>query len=251
MSLTIYIFSAVSVFFFSGLLSMAGLGAAFIFVPLFYYLGVPLAEAVPTALLLNVVSLIFATVNYYRGGLINWRLSLPILITAVLLAPLGAYTTPFVDRNLLLGMFAGFLVFSGFMMLFYKPVLRIKPLNRTVESSAGAAVGGVAGFIGGLLGVGGGGFILPVLNFLGIDAKIAAGSTAMVVVFSSFSGFLGHVTLGGLSPGFLGLVALMSALGSIIGSQVVKTRISSQQLKKIIGVLIIVIAAKIIFDIVK
>ncbi|MEN6321087.1 MAG: hypothetical protein ABFD82_20390 [Syntrophaceae bacterium] len=70
MSLTVYIVCAVSVFFFSGLLAMAGLGAAFIFVPLFYYLGVPLSEAVPEALLLNVVSLIFATVNYYRGGLI-------------------------------------------------------------------------------------------------------------------------------------------------------------------------------------
>jgi len=251
MSLTVYIVSAVCVFFFSGLLAMAGLGAAFIFVPLFYYLGVPLAEAVPAALLLNVVSLIFATVNYYRGGLINWRIGLPILITAVLLAPLGAHTTPFVDKRLFLGMFAGFLVFAGFMMLFYKPVLRTKPLNRSVESGTGAAVGGVAGFLGGLLGVGGGNFIVPVLNWLGIDAKAAAGTTAMVVVFASFSGFLGHVTLGGLSPVFLGIMAIMSALGSIFGSQMMKTRISSSQLKKIIGVLLMVIAAKMIFDIIK
>jgi uncharacterized membrane protein YfcA len=68
MSLTIYIVSALSVFFFSGLLALAGLCAAFIFVPLYYCIGVPLAEAVPTALLLNVVSLMFATVYYYRGG---------------------------------------------------------------------------------------------------------------------------------------------------------------------------------------
>ena len=135
MSLTVYIVSAVSVFFFSGLMAMAGLGAAFIFVPLFYYLGVPLAEAVPTALLLNVVSLMFAAVNYYRGGLINWRIGLPILITAVLLAPLGAQTTPFVDRRLFLGMFAGFLVFAGFMMLFYKPAKpRTKALSRAASS---------------------------------------------------------------------------------------------------------------------
>jgi uncharacterized protein len=251
MSLIVYIVSSVSVFFFSGLLAMAGLGAAFIFVPLFYYLGVPLAEAVPTALLLNVVSLIFATANYYRGGLINWRIGLPILITAVLLAPLGAHTTPFVDKRLFLCMFSGFLVFAGLMMLFYKPALRIRPLNRTIESSAGAAVGCVAGFLGGLLGVGGGNFIVPVLNWLGIDAKVAAGTTAMVVVFASFSGFLGHVTLGRLSPVFIGIMALFSALGSIVGSQMMKTKISSSQLKKIIGVLLIVIAAKMIFDIIK
>ena len=81
MSLTVYIVSAVPVFFFSGLMSMAGLGAAFIFVPLFYYLGVPIAEAAPTALLLNVVSLLFAAVNYYRGGLINWRIGQQVCIS--------------------------------------------------------------------------------------------------------------------------------------------------------------------------
>ena len=197
MSLEIYLISAVSVFFFSGLLAMAGLGAAFIFVPLFYYLGVPLAEAVPTALLLNVVSLMFATVNYYRGGLINWRIGLPIMITAVLLAPLGAHTTPFVDKRLFLVMFSTFLVFAAFMMLFYKAKTRLVPLNRSVESGAGMAVGSVAGFLGGLLGVGGGNFVVPVLNWFGMDTKVAAGTTAMVVVFASLSGFLGHVTLGG------------------------------------------------------
>ncbi|MSP13472.1 MAG: hypothetical protein EXR62_11020 [Chloroflexi bacterium] len=55
MTITVYLISAVLVFVFSGLLAMAGLGAAFLFVPLFYYLGMPLAEATPTALLLNTV----------------------------------------------------------------------------------------------------------------------------------------------------------------------------------------------------
>lgn len=52
MPATTYLLSALLVFAFSGLLSMAGLGAAFLFVPLFYYLGVPLAKATSTALLL-------------------------------------------------------------------------------------------------------------------------------------------------------------------------------------------------------
>jgi uncharacterized membrane protein YfcA len=251
MSLTFYIVSAVSVFFFSGLLAMAGLGAAFIFVPLFYYMGLPLSEAVPVALLLNVVSLMFATVNYYRGGLINWRIGLPILATAVLLAPLGAHMTVLVDKWLLLAMFSAFLVFAGFMMLLYKPSPRKQAFGRTAEAGAGVAVGSVAGFLGGLLGIGGGNFIVPVLNWLGIDAKVAAGTTALVVVFASLSGFFGHVTLGGLNPKFIGLMALMAAMGSIIGSQLMKTRLSNTQLKKVIGVLLWLIAAKMIFDLIK
>ncbi len=251
MSITVYLISAALVFVFSGLLAMAGLGAAFLFVPLFYYLGVPLAEATPTALLLNVVSLLLATINYWRGKLINWRVGLPVLVAAVVLSPVGARLTASVNKNLLLGMFAAFLVFAGAMMLFYKAKTREQALSRPVEVAAGAGVGTVAGFLGGLLGVGGGNFILPVLNWLGLDAKVAAGTTALVVVFSSLSGFLGHATMGGLDPVFVGVMAVMAAGGSIAGSQLMKTKVSSSQLKKIIGVLLFVIAAKMIFDIVK
>lgn len=251
MSVTIYAVSAIIVFLFSGLLSMAGLGAAFLFVPLFYYLGVPLAEATPTALLLNVVSMIFATVNYWRGRLINWRVGLPVMIAAVILSPFGARLTQYVNKTVLLALFAAFLIFAGFMMLFYKPKKRDRSLSRAVEASAGVGVGTVAGFLGGLLGVGGGNFILPVLNWLGLDAKVAAGTTAFVVVFSSLSGFLGHATMTGLDPWFVGIMAVMAAAGSIVGSQLMKTKLSSTQLKKVIGVLLFLIAAKMIFDLVK
>ena len=251
MSITIYVVSAALVFVFSGLLAMAGLGAAFLFVPLFYYLGVPLAEATPTALLLNVVSLIFATINYWRGKLINWRVGVPVLIAAVILSPVGALVTQYVNKTVLLAMFAAFLVFAGVMMLFYKAKKREQALSRPVEIGAGAGVGTVAGFLGGLLGVGGGNFILPVLNWMGLDTKVAAGTTALVVVFSSLSGFLGHATMSGLDPWFVGIMAVMAAAGSIVGSQLMKTKLSSTQLKKVIGVLLFLIAAKMIFDLVK
>lgn len=250
MTVSIYLISAVLVFIFSGLLAMAGLGAAFLFVPLFYYLGVPLSEATPTALLLNVVSLLFAAINYWRGKLINWRVGLPVLIAAVILSPLGARLTPHVDKTLLLAMFAAFLIFAGFIMLFYKAKQRLRPLSRPVEVGAGAFVGVAAGFLGGLLGVGGGNFILPVLNWLGLEAKVAAGTTAVVVVFASLSGFLGHASLGGLDPLFTGIMAIMAVAGSIVGSQLMKTKVSNAQLKKIIGVLLWLIAAKMIFDLI-
>jgi len=246
-----YVISAVLVFVFSGILAMAGLGAAFLFVPLFYYLGVPLDQAVPTALLLNVVSLLFATVNYWWGRLINFRVGLPVLVMAVILAPLGARLTPQVNKTVLLAMFAAFLVFAGFMMLFFRAKTREQDPGWRTQIAAGTGVGGIAGFLGGLLGVGGGNFIVPVLNWLGLDAKVAAGTTALVVVFSSFSGFLGHATLGELDAAFIGITAVMAAAGSIVGSQLMKTRLSSAQLKKIIGVMLWLIAAKMILDLFK
>jgi len=60
-----------------------------------------------------------------------------------------------VDRELLLGLFTGFLVFAGAMMLFYRARSAPRERGVTAEAAVGAGVGSVAGFLGGLLGVGG------------------------------------------------------------------------------------------------
>lgn len=249
MSLTFYLISVPVVFVFSGLLAMAGLGAAFLFVPFFYYLGVPLAEAAPTALLLNAISLSFATVNYWRGRLIDWRIALPVAVVAVASAPFGARLTPHVDKTILLFLFAVFLVFAGAMMLFYQGKARAQNAGPAEVWLVGTGVGATAGFIGGLLGVGGGNIIVPALNWLGLEAKRAAATCAVAVVFSSLSGFLGHATLGNLNMTFLGIMALMAAGGSLAGSQLMKDKLSSSQLKKIIGVVLWLVAAKMFFDV--
>jgi len=251
MSLTFYLIAAPIVFLFSGLLAMAGIGAAFLFVPFFYYLGVPLSEAAPAALLLNAISLSFATINYWRAELIDWRVALPVAITAVVLAPVGARLTPHVDKTTLLVLFAVFLAFAGAMMLFYQAKARTQIAGSEKVWLVGAGVGGSAGFIGGLLGVGGGNIIVPALNWLGLDAKKAAATSAVAVVFSSLSGFLGHATVGKMDATFLAILGLMAAAGSLAGSQLMKTKLSSNQLKTMIGILLWVIAAKMFFDVFK
>ena len=244
----ILIFAIVLVF--SGITAMAGIGAAFLFVPVFYYLGIPLSEAVPTALLLNTVSLSMAAYNYWRGKLINWSVALPMLVAAVIFSPIGARLTPYVDKRLLLGLFAGFLLFAGSMMLFYHT--QRKPVRLTTGAKVGTAgVGAFAGFLGGLLGVGGGNFILPVLNWIGLDPKIAVGTTSIIVITSSLSGFLGHATMGRMSPAFLVMTCLAAVIGSWLGSQLMKTKVSGKQLKKIIGVVLLVIAVKMAMDVFK
>lgn len=244
----LYAGAALLVVFFSGLLSMAGLGAAFIFVPLFYWLGVPLHEAMSVALLLNFVSLSFATVSYIRGRLVDFKAALPALVLAVIMSPLGAWSARFVDRSVLLWFFAAFLLFASYMMLFYKPrVAREKPLE-SVWISGG--VGAFAGFVGGLLGVGGGNIIVPTLTWLGHDAKRAAGTTAFIVVFSSLSGFLGRVSVAGLDWTFVDVTALAAIAGALLGAWLMKAKIQSPQLKRVIGVALLLAAAKIVWDLI-
>jgi len=250
MSTTFYLFTAPVVLLFSGLLTMAGLGAAFLFVPLFYYLGMPLAEAAPAALLLNAISLSVATANYWRGRLIDWSIALPVSVVAVVFAPIGARLTTHVDKAILLLLFAMFLAFAGAMMLFYQARDRERGGGTTTGWLVGAGVGGAAGFVGGLLGVGGGNIIVPALNWLGLDAKRAAATSAFAVVLSSLAGFLGHATVGKLDATFLGTMAALAAGGSLAGSQLMQ-KISSVQLKKIIGVVLWLVAGKVFLDALK
>jgi uncharacterized membrane protein YfcA len=243
-----YLVAGGLVFVGSGVMAMAGLGAAFLFVPLFYYLGVPLPTATATALALNVVSLGFATATYWRARLIDLTVGLPVLVTAVALAPLGARVSPAVDTRWLLGLFIAFLVFAGAMMVLYRGPTRARLAGRGARLGAGAAVGATAGFLGGLLGVGGGNLILPALHGAGVEAKRAAGTTALAVVFASLAGFAGRVSVGGLDAPFLAVCAVAAAAGSLVGAHLMQRRLSSQQLKRVIGVVLWVVALTMAWD---
>jgi hypothetical protein len=98
--------------------------------------------------------------------------------------------------------------------------------------------------------VGGGNIVLPGLTLLGLDTKLAAGTTGLVVVFSSLSGFLGHAAVGHLDPLFLAIMTAAAVVGSLVGARLMTTRISSRQLKVMIGILLWVIAAKMALDLI-
>lgn len=235
---------------FTALLTIAGVGAAFILIPVFIALGVEVHVAMGVALLLNSIAMSFASVRFIKNRLVVWQTAVPILIVATLLSPFGAYLSQGLDRNVLLWMFVGFLLFAASMMLFYKPRVRDVESSTARLLGYGVSVGGFAGFLGGLLGVGGGNFIVPVLVWLGFDPKKASATTSFIVIFSSFSGFLGHATLGSINGQLLALTALGSAGGALLGSWLMTDKLKSRQVKLVIGVILLLIAAKMIWDLV-
>lgn len=242
----LYLVAGLAVLVLSAVMSMAGLGVAFLVVPLLYWMGVPLAEAASTGLLLNAISLSFASVTYWRAGLVNLAVGAPVGVAAIVGAPFGARLAPHVPKTALLALFAALLIFAGAMMLFYRRKAGARAFPRSTEIGVGAGVGGVAGMLGGLLGLGGGNLILPVLHVLGLEAKVAAGTTAMAVVLSSLSGFLGRVSVGALNLTLVAVCAIAAATGSLVGSRAMANRVSSAQLKRIIAVILWVVAATIL-----
>ncbi|QTA89039.1 sulfite exporter TauE/SafE family protein [Desulfonema magnum] len=242
--------AGVITFVFTTLLTIAGVGAAFILIPVFIGLGIDVHVAMATALLLNSIAMIFASYRFVRNKLVMWKVAVPILIVATVLSPLGAYVSKGLDREVLLWLFVGFLLFAAGMMLFYEPRKKEAEAEKAGQMVYGVAVGGFAGFLGGLLGVGGGNFIVPVLVWLGYDPKKASATTSFIVIFSSFAGFLGHASLGNMSLPLLGFTAAGSAIGAVAGAWLMTDKLNRKQVKLIIGVVLLGIAAKMIWNLV-
>ncbi len=233
------------VFVFTTVLTIAGVGAAFIIIPTFYWLGIPLTGAMAVALLLNAISMSFASVNYIRFRLVNFKAAIPIILLAVVFSPLGAYSTRYFPKTLLVLLFSLFLLFAGSMMLFYTPRKKEdREASRERELKTGVGLGIGAGYLGGLLGVGGGNFIVPAFVWLGFDPKRASATTAFIVVFSSLSGFFGHAAIGNINTTLLAFSAVGSVGGALLGSWLLHHKLEAHQVKKVIGVVLYAIAVK-------
>jgi len=241
------IVAGIVTFGFTTLLTIAGVGAAFVLIPVFLALGIEVHTAMATALLLNAVAMSVASVNFVRKRLVVWKVALPMVVVASALSPLGAWVSQGLDRAVLLWLFVGFLVFAALMMLLYTPRARETASGSGTLLAAGLGVGGVAGFVGGLLGVGGGNIIVPALVAYGFDPKKASASTSFVVIFSSLTGFLGHMSLAGMNYTLLGWTAAGSAAGAVLGSWLMTDKLKGRQVKLLIGVVLLGIAAKMVW----
>jgi uncharacterized protein len=235
------------------LLTITGVGAAFVLIPLFTALGIELHEAMAVALLLNSLAMVFASYRYMRKKLILWKISIPLVLTTTIGAPIGANLSYQVNNDIIKICFIAFLLFAALMIFFYKsnksvPETELNPQLSLKKILLCGVVGLCVGFIGGLIGVGGGNMILPVLIALGIKPKEAIGTTALVVIFSSMSGFISHLGFGNLDILFIVITALASIIGAVIGSWLMTDKLKPAVIKKILGIILIAVAIKMIIN---
>ena len=249
MSTTIIIFFIIA--FASFLFAMLGLGGGMVYVPVFTWAGMDVKEvAIPLGLLLNGLNTLLALIPFSRKKLVDWKGGAVMAIAATMASPLGAYTSAYVPTDMLLGAFAFLMLAAAARMAHTAGEAEpSQKMSLTKRSLAGLFTGSFAGFTGGMLGLGGGFIIAPVLMWLGYKAKEAAATTAFVVTFSSASGYLGHMAQGPIHWPFTAVMVLAVIIGSQLGGRFMAERAKSGDVKRIYAGVLVVIALKLLWDV--
>ena len=228
----------------SFIFALGGVGSAVVLIPALAWLGVPFNLARPTGLFVNCVSMLGATYSNIKEKRLDFRLGLPIIISSILLAPVGAWVGHLIPTRFLLLAFIAFLCFSGAMMLFFNGSKYADQYREDRPVTGPLLVGVVAGFISGLLGVGGGGVISPLMILQGFNPKKVTTITAFSVPFSSFTAFIAYAAMGSVSWKILIFAGLAAWGGGYLGTRVMQKRMHPQTVKKVLGGVLLLIAIK-------
>ncbi|WP_300668545.1 sulfite exporter TauE/SafE family protein [Desulfoluna sp.] len=231
-------------FVLSFIFALGGVGSALALIPALTWLGIPFAQARPTALFVNTVSMLGATVSNIREKRLDIQMGLPIIASSILLAPVGAWVSHRLPTRIVLIVFVGFLAFSGAMMLFFKGSKYASQYRDDRPVVGPVLVGIVAGFLSGLLGVGGGGLISPLMIAQGFNPKKIAAVTAFAVPFSSFSAFLTYAAMGSVSIKLLAFAGLAAWGGGYLGTLVMQRKMKPASVKKCLGVVLLLLAVR-------
>jgi len=237
-----------AIFLISWLLTMVGLGGGLIFSPLFVILGMAKTAAAPASLFLNLVAAGSAAYTYARKGMVDFSLSVPLIVSSGLTAPVGSYLNMQIALEPFLMTLAVVLALAGIRMT-WSPTYRseAEAMPQWKKIVAGLGIGACIGLVGGMLGIGGGVFIVPLLIYvLKTPTKIAAASSTFIVCFSSLTGFLGYAGMEALNWWFILPAAAASLAGGQAGSRVMSTRLKGKSIRVIFSIVLFVMCAKLI-----
>jgi uncharacterized membrane protein YfcA len=223
--------------------AMGGVGSAVALVPIFDTLGMGFNLAKATALFINTSTTVTATFMNLKRKTLDIKFALPLTISSLIMAPFGAKTSQFINVEYAKMGLALFLIFSASMMLFGKKEAKTHFDSKWIHY----VVGGVVGFISGILGVGGGSLIMPLMILLGYDAKKMAVAVSFMIPFSTFSAFLAYSSFVQIDFVLLGVVTIAAVFGGYIGNKIMHFRLDAKQIKKLIAILLYIIAIKIIY----
>ncbi len=232
-----------AIFLVAILYSSVGHGGASGYLAVMALAGVMPEVTRPTALILNVFVASIAAFQFYKAGHFSWRIFLSFAAASIPMAYVGG--TIELPAHIYKSILGIVLLFAAARLAwkFGREVSEPREPNLPVA----LAVGAVIGLLSGLVGVGGGIFLTPVLLLMNwSEAKTAAGVSAMFILVNSVAGLAGnHQQVSQLSPDVL-IWIVAAAAGGILGSELGAKRFDSLMLRRVLAVVLLFAGVKLI-----
>jgi hypothetical protein len=221
--------------------SSAGFGGASGYLLGMSFFEIPANVMSSTALVLNIFVSSIAFANYFRAGHFRSGLLIPFLITSIPAAFIGGMFK--LSEQTYTTLLYIVLTYLAIRMTFF-PVLSEKAdwTARPIPLWASLFSGAVIGLLSGMIGIGGGIFLSPLIILLGWGtSKQAAASAGAFIAINSISGLVGRFTNGTFSLGEFGIPLLVVGLiGALIGSQMGAVKFSGANVRRALGVILII-----------
>ena len=221
-----------------------GHGGASGYLALMVLWSFPVSTMKPTALVLNLFVAAISFIAYARKGHFNSKLFLAFALTSIPMAFLGGMIE--VDASIYKKILAVLLVFAILKMLgvFRKENDQIK----NVPLWQGLLVGAGIGFFSGMIGIGGGIILSPLILIMGWGRmKEAAAVSAAFIWVNSAAGLTGHFCRGVTIEPMVFILIPIALIGGLLGGYLGSTRFDNLLLKRMLAFVLIIACAKLFF----
>lgn len=231
--------------------SSVGFGGGSTYLALLLLWGTPYTIFPVLALSCNIIVVTGNCINYSRAGNLNVKFLTPYLIGSIPLAFIGGALS--IEKELFeILLFLILLIAGLFLLINFKTYDDNEENHRKIPLPIATVIGGILGFMSGIVGIGGGIFLSPILFLLrAAKPKIIVTAASVFILINSLSGIIGQLTKNQVLEQLLNYWPLLLAvliggqIGNFINLKILPTRI----LALITSTLVLFVATRMFFKI--
>lgn len=224
-----------------------GFGGGSSYLALLAYIGLAVSIIRPTALLCNIIVVSGGCYVFYKQGLLNFRKALPLVLSSVPAAFIGGYLA--LKQDLFFIILGTSLLVASLLLWFQERWQSNSTEIRQISVLSSSGIGAGLGLLSGMVSIGGGIFLSPILNFIKWDTpKVIAATSSFFILVNSISGLSGYLVASNFQVDWSFTLPLLAAvfIGGQLGSRTGALRFSQLQVRKVTAVLILVAAVRIL-----
>ncbi|OUV87492.1 MAG: hypothetical protein CBC96_01975 [Pelagibacteraceae bacterium TMED136] len=231
--------------------SSVGFGGGSTYLALLLLWGIPYTIFPVIALSCNIIVVTGNCINYTRSGNLNIKFLTPYLVGSIPLAFIGG--TLSIEKELFeILLFIILLIAGLFLLIKFKTYDDNAENYKKIPLPIAVAIGSILGFISGIVGIGGGIFLSPILFLLrAAKPKIIVTAASVFILINSLSGIIGQLTKNQVLEQLLNYWPLLLAvlvggqIGNFLNIRILPTKI----LALITASLVLFVAARMLFKI--